>query len=88
VAEQLAINAMPGASRELSHKSLSDREFEVFRLMVEGVSVTDVAERLNLSAKTVSTHKARILQKMNMQSLAQLVRYAVEHGIVGDGETE
>jgi DNA-binding NarL/FixJ family response regulator len=87
VAEQLAMNVMPGSSKELSHKSLSDREFEVFRLMVEGASVTDVAERLKLSAKTVSTHKARILQKMNMQSLAQLVRYAVEHGIVGDGDT-
>ncbi|HSD37211.1 MAG TPA: response regulator transcription factor [Rhodocyclaceae bacterium] len=86
VAEQLAMNVMPGSSKELSHKSLSDREFEVFRLMVEGASVTDVAERLKLSAKTVSTHKARILQKMNMQSLAQLVRYAVEHGIVGDGD--
>jgi len=87
VAEQLAMNVMPGSSKELSHKSLSDREFEVFRLMVEGASVTDVAERLKLSAKTVSTHKARILQKMNMQSLAQLVRYAVEHGIVGDGDS-
>lgn len=86
VAEQLAMNVMPRSNKGLSHKSLSDREFEVFCLMVEGASVTDVAERLNLSAKTVSTHKARILQKMNMQSLAQLVRYAVEHGIVGDGE--
>ncbi|GAB4057039.1 response regulator transcription factor [Uliginosibacterium sediminicola] len=86
VAEQLAMNVMPGSHKELSHKSLSDREFEVFRLMVEGASVTDVADRLKLSAKTVSTHKARILQKMNMQSLAQLVRYAVENGIIGDAE--
>ncbi|MDB5888930.1 MAG: response regulator transcription factor [Rhodocyclales bacterium] len=85
VAEQLAMNVMPG-NKELTHKSLSDREYEVFRLMVEGISVGDVAERLKLSAKTVSTHKARILQKMNMQSLAQLVRYAVEHGIVGEGD--
>ncbi|MEC5384882.1 response regulator transcription factor [Uliginosibacterium sp. H3] len=84
VAEQLAMNAMPGSNKELSHKALSDREFEVFRMMVEGISVTDIAEQLNLSAKTVSTHKARILQKMNMQSLAQLVRYAVEHGIAGE----
>jgi len=88
VAEQLAMNVMPGGGKELSHKALSDREFEVFRLMVEGVSVTDIAERLKLSGKTVSTHKARILQKMNMQSRAQLVRYAVEHGIVGDREVE
>ena len=61
---------VPGSSKALSHKALSDREFEVFRLMVTGESVTDVADRLKLSAKTVSIHKARILQKMNMQSLA------------------
>lgn len=81
VAEQLAFNVMP-TNDELPHKHLSDREFEVFRLMVAGRSITDIAEQLHLSVKTVSTHKARILQKMNMQSLAELVRYAVEHRLV------
>jgi DNA-binding NarL/FixJ family response regulator len=83
VAEQLALNVMP-AQDELPHKQLSDREFEVFRLMVDGASITDIAERLHLSVKTVSTHKARILQKMAMQSLADLVRYAVENRLVAD----
>ena len=57
VAQQLALGAMPGAE-VAAHKSLSAREFEVFRLLVAGVSVTEAAARLSLSAKTVSTHKA------------------------------
>jgi DNA-binding NarL/FixJ family response regulator len=77
-AEQLAIGAM-GDPGDLPHKSLSDREFEVFRLLVAGTSITDIADALHLSVKTVSTHKTRILQKMNMASTAELVRYAVEH---------
>ncbi|MFM2400386.1 MAG: hypothetical protein RL341_2543 [Pseudomonadota bacterium] len=81
VAEQLALDAMstPDGPR---HKSLSDREFEVFQMMVHGRSVTDIAQQLHLSVKTVSTHKARILEKMNMQSLAELVRYAVANGLI------
>jgi len=60
------------------HTRLSDREFEIFRALVAGESVSDIANRLHLSAKTVSTHKTRILQKMGMGSAAELVRYAVE----------
>jgi DNA-binding NarL/FixJ family response regulator len=81
VAEQLALDAMSTQDGPV-HKSLSDREFEVFQLMVHGRSVTDIAQQLHLSVKTVSTHKARILQKMNMHSLADLVRYAVANGLV------
>jgi len=61
------------------HGRLSDREFEVFRLLVGGLGPTEIAERLHLSVKTVSTHKTRILEKMGMQSTAELVRYAVEN---------
>ena len=60
------------------HTRLSDREFEVFRLLVEGQGPTEIAERLHLSVKTVSTHKTRILEKLEMESTADLVRYAVE----------
>jgi DNA-binding NarL/FixJ family response regulator len=63
----------------LPHARLSDREFEVFRLLVAGEGPTVIAERLHLSVKTVSTHKTRILEKMGMESAADLVRYAVEH---------
>ena len=78
VAEQLALTLRPQAT-ELPHQTLSDREYEVFGLLVTGATVSDIAERLHLSGKTVSTHKARILEKMAMDSVADLVRYAVAH---------
>jgi len=67
-----------GGGDALPHTKLSNREFEVFRLLVAGESPTGIAERLHLSVKTVSTHKTRILEKMGMESTADLVRYAVE----------
>lgn len=81
VAEQLAMDVMP-SSEDLPHKELSNREFEVFSLLVAGKSITDIAEMLHLSAKTVSTHKTRILQKMSMNSLAEMVQYAVAHHLI------
>jgi len=65
----------------LPHEALSDREFEVMRLLVEGLGPTEIGERLHLSVKTVSTHKTRILEKLNVGSTAELVRYALEHGL-------
>ena len=56
------------------HESLSDREFEVMRLLVEGLGPTEIGERLHLSVKTVSTHKTRILDKLGLGSTAELVR--------------
>lgn len=64
------------------HSLLSDREFEVFRLLAAGRTPTEIAERLHLSVKTVSTHKARLQQKLNVASTAELVRYALEHGLL------
>jgi len=64
------------------HEGLSDREFEVLRLLVEGLGPTEIGERLHLSVKTVSTHKTRILEKLNLGSTAQLVRYALEHKLL------
>jgi two-component system, NarL family, invasion response regulator UvrY len=61
------------------HETLSDREFEVLRLLVEGLGPTEIGERLHLSVKTVSTHKTRILEKLGLKSTAELVRYALEH---------
>lgn len=81
VAEQLAMDAMP-ANEDLPHKQLSNREFEVFTLLVNGKSITEIADFLHLSAKTVSTHKTRILQKMSMNSLAEMVQYAVQHRLL------
>jgi DNA-binding NarL/FixJ family response regulator len=81
VAQQLALSAMPGA-QALPHESLSDREFQVFRLIAEGRSVSDIAERLNLSVKTVSTHKANVLAKLRLESTGELIRYALAHRLV------
>jgi DNA-binding NarL/FixJ family response regulator len=80
VAEQLALGAMPG-SQALPHESLSDREFEVFRLLAAGVSVTDIATQLSLSVKTVSTHKANLMHKLGLGNASELVRYALKHGL-------
>jgi DNA-binding NarL/FixJ family response regulator len=80
VAEQLALGAMPG-SESHPHETLSDREFEVFRLLAAGVSVTEIASRLKLSVKTVSTHKANLMQKMGLQNASELIRYALRHGL-------
>jgi DNA-binding NarL/FixJ family response regulator len=64
------------------HETLSDREFEVMRLLVEGLGPTEIGERLHLSVKTVSTHKTRILDKLGLGSTAELVRYAMEHRLL------
>ncbi len=84
-AEQLAMGAIGGErgeDAEPPHRKLSDREFEVFRLLVKGTSVTDIGQALHLSVKTVSTHKTHILQKMKMGSTAELVRYALENRLL------
>ena len=86
VAEQLALGAMPGSSA-LPHVSLSNREFEVLRLLVDGVSVTDIAVRLNLSVKTVSTHKANLMHKMGLHNQSELIRYALKHGLADQLES-
>ena len=61
------------------HEGLSSREFEVFRLLAAGRSNQDIARALSISEKTVSTYKSRLLDKMDTGSVAELVRYAVEH---------
>ncbi|MFQ5757673.1 MAG: response regulator [Acidiferrobacterales bacterium] len=64
------------------HKVLSDREYEVFCLLGAGKSVKEIAFDLVLSAKTVSTYRARILEKMQLKSNAELIRYAIQKGLV------
>ena len=83
VAEQLALGAMP-QSEGLPHTALSDREYQVFRMLVSGQAVTAIAAVLNLSVKTVSTHKARLMEKMGIDNQAELVRYAIRHRLTDD----
>jgi DNA-binding NarL/FixJ family response regulator len=70
----------------LPHQRLSDREFDVFRRICAGETITEIGEALSLSAKTVSTYKARILDKMQMPHEAALVRYAVRHKLFETGD--
>ena len=86
VAEQLALSAMPHAEGP-PHASLSDREYQVFQLLVAGKSVSDIAAELNLSVKTVSTHKARLMEKMGLANQTELVHYAIKHRLAGDSLT-
>lgn len=69
---------LEGATGDEPHESLSPREREIFQLIVGGMSTGEIAARLHLSAKTVSTHKKNILEKMQIDSTADLVRYAVQ----------
>lgn len=71
-----------GAEQRPPHELLSDREFHILRLLVRGRSVNEVAEELAISNKTVSTHKARLMQKMGFDNNSEMVRYAVEHGLI------
>lgn len=80
VAEQLALGAMPDGVAP-AHEILSDREFEVFGLIVAGHSVTNIAARLNLSVKTISTHKTNLMHKMGLQNQSELIRYAIKSGV-------
>ena len=83
VAEQLALSAMPHADGP-PHASLSDREYQVFQRLVRGDSVSDIAQQLNLSVKTVSTHKARLMEKMGLANQAELIHYAIRHRLTDD----
>ncbi|PKN57040.1 MAG: DNA-binding response regulator [Deltaproteobacteria bacterium HGW-Deltaproteobacteria-14] len=74
--------ALVGSGTEALHELLSPREYEVFLLLAAARAVSEVAAQLHLSVKTVSTYRTRILEKMGMSSNAQLMRYALQHGLV------
>ena len=64
------------------HESLSDREYEVLCMIAQGDTVKDIADKLCLSIKTISTYRSRILEKMHMKKNAELMHYAIKHGLV------
>jgi two-component system, NarL family, invasion response regulator UvrY len=81
LAERLVIDLGSGTDRA-PHEALSDREFEVMRLIASGKTVGEIAEMLNLSDKTISTYRARILEKMGMKTNAELTHYAIQNKLV------
>jgi DNA-binding NarL/FixJ family response regulator len=66
----------------LAHERLSQREFEVLRLLASGTTVSEIAAMLSLSDKTVSTYRTRVLEKLSLNTNAELVRYALEHSLI------
>jgi len=81
LAEKLIDNLDQAADKPL-HESLSDREHEVMKMIAAGVPLTDIGDALHVSVKTVSTYRARIMEKMQMKSNAELARYAMTQGLV------
>lgn len=78
--EKLA--SLVGGGGEASHETLSNRELDVFKLLAAGSSLVQIGTTLHLSPNTVTTYRARILEKMSMSSNAELTRYALENGII------
>ena len=82
LAEKLALD-LGAKAEQLHHERLSDREIEVLRMIASGLTVSQIAEKLFLSVTTVSTYRARILEKMNMTTNAELMHYAFSNHLVG-----
>jgi DNA-binding NarL/FixJ family response regulator len=81
LAEKLVANLDEPADKPL-HESLSDREHEVMKMIAAGVPLTEIGERLHVSVKTVSSYRARIMEKMQMKSNSELTRYAMTHHLI------
>lgn len=80
LAERLALE-LERPAVNLPHERLSDREFDVLRLLASGLTVSQIAERVSLSVKTISTYRSRVLSKMGLKNNAELTHYALTHGI-------
>lgn len=78
LAERLAF-ALAAGEQQQPHELLTQREYQVFRLLASGKTVSEVAGLLSLSVKTVSTHRAHILEKMNLSTIAELMHYAIRN---------
>ncbi|MEP7357962.1 MAG: response regulator transcription factor [Anaerolineales bacterium] len=81
LAEKLAFEIDSGSDK-LLHETLSDREFQVMRMMASGQTVKEIAAELTLSVKTISTYRARILDKMNLHTNAELIHYAIQNQLI------
>jgi DNA-binding NarL/FixJ family response regulator len=81
IAEKLA-ETFSAKSHETPHHLLSDREFDVLKLLATGKTITEIANQLSINSNTVSTYRSRILEKMNMHSNTELIRYALENNLI------
>jgi DNA-binding NarL/FixJ family response regulator len=74
----------PAASQDILHLKLSERELEIFKLLTAGQSLSAIGAQLFISSKTVSTHKARLMEKLKVDNIAGLMRYAMQHDLLGE----
>lgn len=81
MAEQIAEHLAAGDEKQLPHETLSAREYEVLLLIAAGLALSAIAAKLALSVKTISTYRTRILEKTGLHSNAELIRYALRHGL-------
>jgi Response regulator containing a CheY-like receiver domain and an HTH DNA-binding domain len=81
IAEKLA-TALDQDADKFSHEYLSDREFEVLKMLAAGKSVSDISEQISLSASTISTYRARIMTKLNLKTNADLTLYSIQHKLI------
>lgn len=81
IAAKMAFDS-PAVQPKPLHVSLSERELEIFQLLTSGVSITAIGEQLFISSKTVSTHKARLMEKLKVDNMAGLMRYAMQHDLL------
>jgi DNA-binding NarL/FixJ family response regulator len=82
VSEAVKATMGSGARAIATHETLSDREYQALRMLGSGRTVSEISEELGLSVKTVSTYRARVLQKLGMRTNAELMRYAMENGLL------
>lgn len=81
IAEAISFETTSMAVERTARDILSSRELQIFLLLAKGMTVNQIAEQLSISNKTVSTHKVRLMEKMALGSMADLVRHAVDHGL-------
>lgn len=81
LAEKLAFDLSAGTNH-LPHETLSDRQFQVLCRLASGKTVSEIADEMNLSVKTISTYRTRLLEKMNLKNNAELTHYVIQHGLV------
>ena len=81
---QMLVESLTATTSDKPHESLSDRELQTLLLIASGKRLSDIAEALTLSPKTVSVYRARVLEKLHLQNNAELTVYAIRHGLVGE----
>jgi len=82
LATRLAMGALTGQSEDEPHTRMTKREYEIFLDLARGMTVGEIADKLSVSSKTVSTHKARLMEKLNAHSISDLVRYALSQELL------